>query len=577
MYLKSPYPDPPAIPEVNSHYLFFKRPDQAEWPDYTLHIDAKTGRRRKYKEFIKRIEDLATALGAPVSQEGLGLKAEDGEIVGIVSENCMDYVTLIHSCLMITTPFVLISSYSTPFELKHALTLSKASRLFVDAKLLPNLLPVAKEVGISEEKIYLLLGQASGFKSLQDFVDDVNRKQTPFIGILPATNDTLAYLIFSSGTSGLPKAVMISHGNLNYSLAQFMVIATATMAVYTPPQPKTPEGIPVTLAFLPLHHTYGLHAYSFRAFLAPQTSVILGSWDINVALEVIPKYKITDISLIPSVIHQLVTHPNIHKADLTTIQSMGSGAAYLPPELSAKLSALVSKDTTFGEGYGMSEATMGAIIQPFPGSLDGKMKRVVGSAGILFPGTEGRLLRDDGSEAGVNEAAELWLKSPNIALGYWNNEKADKETFIDGWLKTGDKFRVNDEGYFFFADRAKACDTLKVSGSQVSPVEIEDVLLANPKQLITDATVAGVSGHGRTLDEKVPRAWVVLSPKGKKVGSKAAVKELENWHKKNLSKYKWLRGGIEIVDEIPKSPTGKTLRRVLQEQYEAGLKTKSKL
>ncbi|KAF5348471.1 hypothetical protein D9756_009591 [Leucocoprinus leucothites] len=575
MYLKSPYPDPPALPEVNSHYLFFKRPDQAEWPDYTIHIDPSTGQRRRYKEFVKRVEDLATALGAPVSQGGLGLKAEDGEIIGIVSENCMEYITLIHSCLMITTPFALISSYSTPFELKHGFTLSKATRLFVDAKLLPSLLPVAKEAGIPADKIYLLLGEASGFKTTQDFVDDVYQKNIPFPGIRPAKNDTLAYLVFSSGTSGLPKAVMISHGNLNYSVSQSMVVATATMEVYTPPPPKTPEGIPVTLAFLPLHHTYGLHAYGFRAFLAPHTFVILGKWDIKKALAAIPKYKISAVALIPSVVHQLVNYPDIHKADLSTIQSLGSGAAYLPPELAAKLSALIPKDSTFMEGYGMSEATIAAITQPFPGSLGGKMKRIPGSTGVLLPGMEARLLHDDGSPAGVNEAAELWLKSPNIALGYWNNEKANKETFIDGWLKTGDKFRVDREGYFYFADRAK--DTLKVSGIQVSPVEIEDVLLANPKKLITDATVAGVSGHGRTSDEKVPHAWVVLSPRGESLGASAVIKELESWHKKNLSKYKWLRGGIEIVDEIPKSPTGKTLRRVLQEQYEARLRTKSKL
>jgi acyl-CoA synthetase (AMP-forming)/AMP-acid ligase II len=93
-------------------------------------------------------------------------------------------------------------------------------------------------------------------------------------------------------------------------------------------------------------------------------------------------------------------------------------------------------------------------------------------------------------------------------------------------------------------------DTLKVSGIQVSPVEIENVLLGNPKKYITDATVAGVSGHGRTSDEKVPYAWVVLSPRGREMGEKAVIKELESWHKKNLSKYKWLRGGIEIVDEV---------------------------
>jgi hypothetical protein len=89
MYLKSPYPEPSALPEVNSHYLFFERPDQEQWPDYTLHIDVMTGQRRKYKEFVKRVEDLATTLGAPTFQGGLGLKAEDGEIIGIVSDNCM--------------------------------------------------------------------------------------------------------------------------------------------------------------------------------------------------------------------------------------------------------------------------------------------------------------------------------------------------------------------------------------------------------------------------------------------------------------------------------------------------------
>ncbi|KAG6807026.1 hypothetical protein H0H93_002064, partial [Arthromyces matolae] len=128
---------------------------------------------------------------------------------------------------------------------------------------------------------------------------------------------------------------------------------------------------------------------------------------------------------------------------------------------------------------------------------------------------EARIVRDDGTEADFNEPGELWLRSPCIALGYWNNEKATQETFIDGWLHTGDKFSVTEEGYFFFADRAK--DTLKVSGSQVSPVEIENCLLAEPRHLITDVTVAGVSG-GRTSDEKVPRAWVVLSDAGKQLG-----------------------------------------------------------
>lgn len=493
------------------------------------------------------------------------MRTEDGEIVGIMSENCSDYIALVHSCLMITTPFALISSYSTPFELKHALTLSKATSLFVDAKFLPAVLPVAKEVGLPLNKIFVLTGRAKGRKSLSDLVKDVRAKSIPTVAVRQANKDTLAYLVFSSGTSGLPKAVMISHGNLTYSLGQAIVVQQAVAEVYTPPTPATPEGILVTLAFLPLHHTYGLHAYCFRACLVPNTLVIMSKWDIELAFKAIPKYKVSILTLIPSVVHQIVKHPKSKHVDWSSVISSNSGAAYLPPELAEKMATLVPKDSNFSEGYGMSEGTIATIVKPFPGVLGGRLKPVRGCTGVLLPGIEARLLRDDGSPVELNEAGELWIRGGNVALGYWNNEKANKETFIDGWLRTGDQFRVDEEGNFWFADRTK--DTLKVSGSQVSPNEIEDVLLAHPQKLISDATVAGVSG-GRTQDEKVPRAWVILSPAGKKLGAAAVVKELETWHQQNLSKYKWLRGGIEVVKQIPKSPTGKTLRRVLQDKYE---------
>ncbi|KDR83116.1 hypothetical protein GALMADRAFT_238939 [Galerina marginata CBS 339.88] len=627
MYIKSPYPDPPPLPNVNAHYIFFKRPDQAEWPNYTVHIDPveslaavngltgssttnPTGR-LMYHDFVRNVEDLSTGLGASESEGGLGLQGWDEsvlpqsvginggkEIVGIMSENSSDYIALVHACIRIVVPFALISSYSTPFELKHALSLSKVTRLFVDEKFLAAVLPVAKQVGLSSDRIYLM--KEGGFKgaktakpkkggkerkSFRTIIQNVRTRKIPTIDVRPAGKDTLAYLVFSSGTSGLPKAVMISHGNLLYSIGQAVGVQQAAMEVYTPPVPKNPEGLPVTLAFLPLHHTYGLHAYCFRAFLLPSTLVILPKWDINVALDAIPRYKISGLTLIPSVVHQLVHHPGIEKADFSSVLTMNSGAAYLPPELGDRMSKLVPGEAIFTEGYGMSEGTIAAISHPLTGMLGGKLKKIPGCTGVLLPGMEARLLKtadalppsspDEISDAdsAVNEPGDLWLRAGNVALGYWNNPKANSETFIGGWLRTGDRFRCDAEGNFWFADRAK--DTLKVSGAQVSPVEIEDCLLAHPAGIITDATVAGVSG-GRTDDEKVPRAWVVLSPVGKDAskgwGKEKVVKELDRWHKENLSKYKWLRGGIEVVDEIPKSPTGKTLRRLLQDRYEAHVK-----
>jgi len=189
------------------------------------------------------------------------------------------------------------------------------------------------------------------------------------------------------------------------------------------------------------------------------------------------------------------------------------------------------------------------------------------AVGILMPDMECRLVRDDGTDAGLNEAGELWARGPNIALGYYNDEKATKATFTaDGWLKTGDQLKVDENGIFFFEDRSK--DILKVSGNQVSPTEIEAALRAHPDHLIIDVSVAGVSG-GRTSDEKVPRAWVVLSEEGRRRGEAETIQALIAWTQGNLTKYKWLRGGIEVVDEIPKTATGKVLRRVLQDKYEA--------
>ncbi|KJA14497.1 hypothetical protein HYPSUDRAFT_150348 [Hypholoma sublateritium FD-334 SS-4] len=603
MYIKSPYPDPPPLPNVNAHYFFFKRPDQAEWPNYTIHIDSATDARVMYRDFVRNIEDLSTGLAAPVSQGGMGLEGwEEGEIVGIISQNSSEYITLIHACLRIAVPFALISSYSTSFELKHALSLSKATRLFVGPQFVKNVRNAAAEAGIPQDRIYLIQDATSrrsrvkavngkAKQSLWGIIEDVRGRKLPLVDIRPARENTLAYLVFSSGTSGLPKAVMISHGNLMFSLGQAIVMQRAVMEVYTPPAPANPEGIPVSLAFLPLHHTYGLHMYSFRSTLAPTTYVILSQWNIEIALKAIPKYKVSALGLIPSVVHQLVNHPGIENVDFSSVKFMGSGAAYLPPELGDKMVKLLPSESLFTVGESLLSTIAAISIPNVDGVLEGRIRKIHGSTGVLIPGMEAMLFKDEHSipsgthsgEAGckVNEPGELWLRSKNVALGYWNNPKANRETFVGGWLRTGDRFRYDEGGYFWYADRVK--DTLKVSGAQVSPVEIEDCLLSHPLQLITDATVAGVSG-GRTDDEKVPRAWIVLSDLGasKEWGKAKVIGELEKWHQENLSKYKWLRGGIEVVDSIPKSPTGKTLRRVLQDRYEKhakkrGRKAKSKL
>jgi len=310
MYLKSLYPDVPKVPAQNVHHICFNRSDQIEWKNHTLHIEATTGKRRSFREFYERVIDGATALGSPISADGLGLNGEDGEIVGILGENSMDYIVLAHSLLAITTPFTMFSHYYTSFELARALQVSKATRIFVQPRYLSLVQKVAKDAGFPDDRIYTFDGQVTGRRSFDNMIQQVRKNSVPRIAVRPAGKDTLAYLVFSSGTTGLPKgicgqlkpffyctrvyreyaAVMISHGNIAYSMLQAVVTATEAEKVQTPPKYSTPEGFAVLLAFLPIHHTFGIHGLCFRAFLQQATQVLLSQWNIDIALKLIPKF-----------------------------------------------------------------------------------------------------------------------------------------------------------------------------------------------------------------------------------------------------------------------------------------------
>ncbi|KAJ7052325.1 hypothetical protein C8F01DRAFT_1171893 [Mycena amicta] len=543
MHIKSAYPPLPPLPEVNVHQVLFGRPDQAEWPDFTIHIEERTGHRRTYKEMVTRVGLGVTALGA----NGLGLSADAGDIVGLLGDNSLDYIDIVLSLLGVTTPFALISTYSTRFELVHALKLTKVTRLFVDTKLLKNVLAAIEDpdVHLTADNVYILTGPpVKGRQSFARMIDTVRRKNVPLEPIRPATKDTLAYLVMSSGTSGLPKAVMITHGNIICAVYQAIVVRQVAEPFLAARKPIHP----VTICPLPMFHTYGLHAYIMRVSLAPITYVILEKWNTARYLKAVVKYRATALTLVPSLVHALVNHPDTKKTDLSSVTF-----------LAARMGSLLEKDSEVSQGYGLSEGTMSALTRPFDGML-GMGPPPANTTGILVPGQDARIVRDDGTDAAPDRGRRAVAARRQRRPGVLEQPEANAKTFVDGWLRTGRP------------------DTLKVSGVQVSPKEIEDVLFAHPEKLISDVSVAGVSG-GRTDDEKVPRAWIVLSRAGKNKGPAATIQALEEWHRESLSRYKWLRGGIEVVKEIPKTPTGKNMRRVLQDQYEQrrAKKVKAKL
>jgi len=345
MVFQSLLPPVPDISLPNAHHLFFNRPDQAEWEDYTIYVDALTGKARRWHEFKDRVKRGATAFGNPDL-----FPYTENEIVGIISENCVEYPVLAHSLLAAGIPFILFPASPTPYELKHLAKVSKVKKIFASPRNLKNARIIAEEAGFSESNgVFILEGKVEGKRSFDDLVRSVKEPAKDYAK--PVNKDALAYLVFSSGTSGPPKGVMLSHKNIMFSVMQGFVLGTVNKAVAPPPRSSD---IPVSLALVPFYHSYGFSVFCFYALLVPCTTIILSKWDPKLVLELIPKWKVTEMPLVPSMIHQMVNTPEWEKADTSTIESLASGAAFLPPELLAKLQSKMK--ATFTQGYGSSES-----------------------------------------------------------------------------------------------------------------------------------------------------------------------------------------------------------------------------
>ncbi|KAG0708431.1 hypothetical protein DFH29DRAFT_870960 [Suillus ampliporus] len=427
MYYRSP--DLPTVPEPNIHDFLFNRPEQQDWSDYTLYF---TGQRRSFREFVDRVRDGATALGADVAQGGLGLRPENGEIVGILSENCP---------AVITVPFALFSSYSTPYELKYTKSLVQATRIFAS----PSLLPLTLTSGLPADRIYLLEGENKNYTSYDQLISSARNTGIPRLPVRHAT-------------------VMLSHGNIIHALLAMKTNAMEMGKVQEPLALDTPDGLQVFFNVFPVYYSMGLYIACLFNFFNPYTIVMLPKWNID--------FFFDSVSNSP---------PSFAPASQTW------------------------KELNMATACPNSQ--WASPVQPLPGMLDGCAKVKPGSVGILFPGVEARIIRPDGSLAGPKRSGGTPHTRGRRSAGIQGKRKGD----------TGD-------------------DTLKISGMQVSPVEIEDTILSHPTKLITDVTVAGVSG-GRTSDERIPR-------------EKEVVSRLDAWVRERLNRYKWLRGEIGSVETV---------------------------
>lgn len=558
---KLPIDPPDSIPieEFMNNEIYGRQSHKKSKNPFTCGL---TGRTYSRQQMTERTDFLARALGKLT-----GWKPNEGiawdKVACVFSLNTVDYVpTLysIHRFSGIATPAN--AAYSAD-ELTHQLRSSGATVIFTCVPLLETALKAAQAVGIPNEKVILL--PLHGFAQEEDgakhaTVEDLIAEgaKLPKVEPLRWTSGQgarqPAFLCYSSGTSGLPKAVMISHRNV--------IANTLQHSNFERPY-RLSAGIETQseVGLLPFSHIYALVVLCHTATFSGDEVVVLPRFELDTFLAAIQRFKIALLRLVPPIVIRMLRSQDVcTKYDLSSITSMYSGAAPLGEETVQELRKIYPKWQT-GQGYGMTETATVVCTTSYHDVLHR-------SSGSLVPGTKAKLIGADGKEVtDYDTPGELWVQSPSVTLGYLNNEKATTETFIEAedgrWIRTGDEVVVtlSEAGneHLVVVDRIK--ELIKVKGHQVAPAELEAHLLTHPA--VSDTAVIQVPDEAAG---EVPKAFVVRTAKYAKKDETEVAREIAKHVEGHKAKYKWLKGGIEFVDEIPKSPSGKILRRLLRDK-----------
>jgi acyl-CoA synthetase (AMP-forming)/AMP-acid ligase II len=507
------------IPEVPLHELVLA--DAGRRADVAALVDGPSGRTLTYGQLAGGVRRVAAGLAARGFRKG--------DVFAIHSPNVPEYALAFYGVSAAGGVNTTVNPIYTVDELTFQLRDAGARFLLTVPPFLDRALAAAGAAGVEE---VFVLGEADGatpFSSLLAAGDT-----PPAVDLDPATD--LVSLPYSSGTTGLPKGVMLTHRNLVANLSQCRPVLVSE------------EGDRL-IAVLPFFHIYGQVVLMAAALWQGATLVSMPRFDLEDFLRILQEQRITQAFLVPPIVLALAKHPMVDKYDLSSLSFIMSGAAPLDASLERACAVRLACDVM--QGWGLTETS--PVLTTNAGAPQGPRP---GSVGVLLPNTELRVV-DPATDAdlGRNDTGELVARGPQVMKGYLNNPAATAEMLdADGWLRTGDLGHVDDDGYVYVVDRVK--ELIKYKGLQVAPAELEAVLLAHPE--IADAAVV------RSPDEEageVPKAFVVAR-------TPLEAEEVMAFVAERVAPYKKVRR-MEFVDEIPRALSGKILRRVLIERDRA--------
>ncbi len=513
----SPFPDVAIPTEPLFEYVFAAAGRLADKPAL---IDGPSGRTYTYGQLEAAVRSLAGGLVSHGFQKG--------QVLALMAPNVPEYAVVFHAAALAGGVVTTINPTYTAREVHHQLEDAGASIMVTVPMFFETARAAAADTGVRE--IYVL-GEAEVAPSLDTLFGE------PLDAQVPVAPEDLVVLPYSSGTTGLSKGVMLTHRNLVANLEQTMPVVTIE------------EG-EVAIAVLPFFHIYGMQVLMNLGLRVGTTVVTMPRFDLEEFLRIHEEYRVTRSFVVPPIVVALAKHPIVDKYDLSALRQVFSGAAPLSAELAAEVNQRLGCAVV--QGYGMTELSPVSHSTP-----EGEYKP--GSVGVTIANTETMIVDPaSGEPVGIEQDGEVWVRGPQVMAGYLNNPDATAATIDDdGWLHTGDIGHFDDDGHLYIVDRLK--ELIKYKGFQVPPAELEALLLTHPA--VADAAVVGLPDEEAG---EIPAAYVVLKP-----GLEASGHELMEFVGGQVAHYKAIRR-VTFLEEIPKSASGKILRRVLRDQVARG-------
>ncbi|GAB4268875.1 MAG: AMP-binding protein [Pararhodobacter sp.] len=512
--ITSPLPDV-AIPNISITQRIAEGID----PDAPLLIDGPSGRVVTGRAFLDAVRSLAGGLRA----RGFG----PGKVLALLAPNCPEFCIVFHAAAWAGGTVTTINPTYTPHEVRHQLRDAGADRLVTVPMFLETARAAAAGTGVGEIAV---IGGAGGAAPLSDWMGPPLAEQVP----VDFAEHTVC-LPYSSGTTGLPKGVMLTHRNLVANTNQTLAMATINPGEHS-------------VAFLPFFHIYGLQVLMNTAIAAGGRLVTMPRFDLEQFLTLVERYRTPRLFVVPPVAIALAKHPMVERFDLSFVRQVNSGAAPLGGDVTDALARRIGTAAT--QGFGMTE------LSPVSHTSNPATARP-GASGQTVPNTEARIVDPETfQDLPPGQDGELWIRGPQVMKGYLNNPEATAATIMpDGWLRTGDVAHFDADGFLYVTDRLK--ELIKVKGFQVAPAELEALLLTHPD--ISDAAVIGVPDDDAG---EVPMAFITAA-------SPPSLEEMQDFLAPQVAHYKQIRH-LEVLDQIPKSASGKILRRLLRDKVRQG-------